>query len=117
VDRAFAALLEDLAERGLLDETLVAWTGEFGRTPKINGGAGRDHWENVFSTVLAGGGIRGGQVLGSSDSQGAGPKNNPIHVSRFVATMLNGWDEGTPVYAADRRPQFFMPGKPLEELF
>ena len=119
VDRAFAALLEDLAERGLLDETLVAWTGEFGRTPKVNGGAGRDHWGNVFSTVLAGGGIRGGQVLGSSDSQGGEPKNNPVHVSRFVATMLHahGWDEGTPVYSADRRPQFFMPGKPLEELF
>ncbi|QDU19763.1 DUF1501 domain-containing protein [Urbifossiella limnaea] len=119
VDRAFAALLDDLAERGLLDETLVAWTGEFGRTPKINGGAGRDHWGNVFSTVLAGGGVRGGQVLGSSDGLGAEPKNNPVHVSRFVATMLraHGWDDGTPVYSADRRPQFFMPGKPLDELF
>jgi hypothetical protein len=119
VDQAFAALLEDLDERGLLDHTLVAWTGEFGRTPKINGGAGRDHWGNVFSTVLAGGGIRGGRVLGSSDSLGAEPKNQPIHVSRFVATMYyaHGWDDGTPVYGADRRPQFFMPGRPLEELF
>ncbi|MBL8795332.1 MAG: DUF1501 domain-containing protein [Planctomycetia bacterium] len=119
VDRAFAALLEDLAERGLLDETLVAWTGEFGRTPKINNGAGRDHWGNVFSTMLAGGGIRGGRVLGASDSQAAEPKDYPIHVSRFVATMLyaHGWDEGTPIYAADQRPQFFMPGAPLEEVF
>ncbi|MCE9568140.1 MAG: hypothetical protein K8U57_39560 [Planctomycetes bacterium] len=58
-------------------------------------------------------------MLGSSDSQDAEPKNNPVHVSRFVATMLcaHGWDEGTPVYDADRRPKFFMPGKPLEELF
>lgn len=119
VDKAFAALLEDLDERGMLDETLVAWTGEFGRTPKINNGAGRDHWGNVFSTVLAGGGIRGGKVLGSSDSQAAQPKNNPIHISRFVATMLyaHGWDESTAVFGADRRPTFFVPGKPLEELF
>jgi uncharacterized protein (DUF1501 family) len=59
VDRAFSALLDDLAQRGLLDETLVAWTGEFGRTPLINKGAGRDHWGRVYSTVL-GGGVRGG---------------------------------------------------------
>ncbi|MFM7098455.1 MAG: DUF1501 domain-containing protein [Gemmataceae bacterium] len=119
VDRAFAALLEDLDERGMLDETLVGWTGEFGRTPKINGGAGRDHWGNVFSTVLAGGGIRGGRVLGSTDSLGGEPKNYPIHVSSFIATMYHahGWDEGVPVYGPDRRPQYFIPGRPLEALF
>ena len=75
MDRGFSALLEDLDERGLLDETLVAWTGEFGRTPSINGNKlpGRDHWPFVYSTVLAGGGVRGGQVYGSSDALRAPP--------------------------------------------
>ena len=77
VDRAFSALLEDLDERGLLDETLVAWTGEFGRTPKINGNGGRDHWGRVYSTVLAGGGMRGGQVIGRSDKQGGAAGGQP----------------------------------------
>ena len=90
VDRAFSALLEDLAQRGLLGETLVAWTGEFGRTPLINRDAGRDHWGRVYSTVLAGGGVRGGQVVGRSDPQGgAVPADNPIHVSDFVATIYH----------------------------
>ena len=62
-DRAFAALIEDLTERGLLDSTLVVALGEFGRTPKINGQAGRDHWPHCYSAVLAGGGVRGGTVL------------------------------------------------------
>src|SRR4029077_5174110 len=60
MDQCYSALLEDLSERGLLDETLVVWLGEFGHTPKINGNAGRDHWGNCFSVALAGGGIRGG---------------------------------------------------------
>src|SRR5439155_1547066 len=80
LDRAFSALLEDLARRGLLDSTLVAWTGEFGRTPKINGNGGRDHWGRVYSTVLAGGGIKGGQAYGRSDKQGGKPTDNPVHV-------------------------------------
>src|SRR6185437_8431134 len=69
-DAAYSALLEDLALRGMLDSTLVVWMGEFGRTPKINGGGGRDHWGHVFSATLAGGGVRGGQVIGSSDKIG-----------------------------------------------
>src|SRR5262249_25374280 len=70
MDRASSALLEDLQERGLLEETLVVWMGEFGRTPVINANGGRDHWGRVFSVALAGGGIRGGQVYGASDADG-----------------------------------------------
>jgi uncharacterized protein (DUF1501 family) len=73
-DRGFSALLQDLANRGTLAETLVVFLTDFGRTPRINAGAGRDHYPNVYSVALAGGGIRGGQVYGSSDEQGAFPK-------------------------------------------
>src|SRR5262245_40712830 len=72
-DLAFSALIGDLSQRGLLDETLVIAMGEFGRTPKLNSRGGRDHWPRVFSVVLAGGGVRGGQVIGSSDRVGEGP--------------------------------------------
>ncbi len=84
VDRAFSALLEDLDQRGLLSETLLAWTGEFGRTPKINGGGGRDHWGRVYSTVLAGGGVKGGRIYGRSDKQGGVPADNPVHVGGLL---------------------------------
>ncbi|GDX09432.1 hypothetical protein LBMAG57_12040 [Verrucomicrobiota bacterium] len=78
MEQAYAALLDDLKERGLLDTTLVVWMGEFGRTPKINVDAGRDHWPGCYSVLLAGGGIRGGQLLGESDSTGAYPKDRPV---------------------------------------
>ncbi len=78
MEKAFVALLDDLSERGLLDETLVIWMGDFGRTPKINGDAGRDHWPQCYSAVLAGGGIRGGQVIGASDKSGAVPVERPL---------------------------------------
>jgi hypothetical protein len=119
VDRAFSALLEDLTQRGMLDETLIAWTGEFGRTPRINGSAGRDHWGRVYSTVLAGGGVRGGQVIGRSDSQGGVPADNPVHVSDFVATMYHalGYGPDTRVTDPIGRPHFVVQGKPLVELF
>ncbi|MBT4866503.1 MAG: DUF1501 domain-containing protein, partial [Planctomycetaceae bacterium] len=87
MDQGISALLGDLSDRGLLDETLVVCTGEFGRTPSINPNGGRDHWGSVYSTLLAGGGIRDGQVYGSSDNHGAIPKDNPVHVSDFVATI------------------------------
>jgi uncharacterized protein (DUF1501 family) len=67
LDAAYTALLEDLADRGMLDDTLVVWMAEFGRTPKINGAGGRDHWGPCFSVALAGGGVKGGAVYGSSD--------------------------------------------------
>ena len=76
-DRAASALLTDLEMRGMLDETLVVFLTDFGRTPKINGNGGRDHHPGVYSLVLAGGGIRGGQVYGSSDAKGAEPGSDP----------------------------------------
>ena len=80
-DQAYRALIEDLAERGMLDDTLVINTGEFGRTPIINKEKGRDHWPNVYTTVLAGGGIRGGQVYGASDKKGA-PRRHGRRLAR-----------------------------------
>jgi hypothetical protein len=93
-DRGVSALLDDLAARGTLDQTLVAVLTDFGRTPRINGGAGRDHYPNVYSVVLAGGGIRGGQVYGSSDGHGAYPKQNAcsppdVHATIFQALGIS----------------------------
>jgi hypothetical protein len=97
-DQAFSALLDDLEQRGLLEETLVVWTGEMGRTPRVGqsvvGGAGagqdgRDHWPHVFTTVLAGGGIRGGQVYGSSDRYAAYPHSQPTPPADLVATVYH----------------------------
>ncbi|MEX0703196.1 MAG: DUF1501 domain-containing protein [Planctomycetales bacterium] len=118
-DQAFAALLDDLAERGMLDETLVAWTGEFGRTPKINGNAGRDHWGKVYSTVLAGGGVRGGIVHGASDRNGGAPAESPVHVTDFVATIYHalGYGPTTRVVDVAGRPHFVVQGTPVRELF
>ncbi len=78
LDHGLAALVEDLAERGRLDDTLIVMMGEFGRTPKINENAGRDHWSQVFSVLLAGGGVVGGQVIGASDDNGAAPQDRPV---------------------------------------
>ena len=119
VDQAFSALIEDLAERGMLDDTLVAWTGEFGRTPKINKNAGRDHWGNVYSTVLAGGGTRGGQIYGASDRNAAEPAEDPVHVGDFVATIYHalGFDTRTVVHDLTGRPHSVVPGRPVYSLF
>src|SRR5262249_53659774 len=87
-DVAFAALMDDLEERGLLDETLVVVIGEFGRTPRINKLGGRDHWGHVFSCALAGAGIRGGQVIGASDKNGAYPTTDPIRGGDLTATIF-----------------------------
>jgi hypothetical protein len=89
MDQTYSALLEDLAQRGLLDETLVVWTGEFGRTPKINGAAGRDHWGRVFSVALAGGGVKGGMVHGASDSIAAYPKDGRVTPPDLLATIFH----------------------------
>jgi len=121
LNRAFAALLDDLADRGMLESTLVAWTGEFGRTPTINGNnpPGRDHWGRVYSTVLAGGGIQGGQVYGASDSLAAEPKEKPVPVADFVATIYHalGYDETTKVIDTLGRPHYIVGGQPLLGLF
>ena len=118
-DRAFSALLEDLHQRGLLAETLVAVAGEFGRTPKINATAGRDHWSSCYSQLLAGGGVRGGQVYGASDRIGAYVKSFPVSPDDFNATCL--WALGIPpeteIYDPLRRPYRASPGRPLTSLF
>ncbi|MFT5468840.1 MAG: hypothetical protein ACI8UO_003952 [Verrucomicrobiales bacterium] len=89
LDKALAALISDLDERGLLDETLVMVSSEFGRTPKINKTDGRDHWPSVFSTVLAGGGVKRGHVYGASDSLAAVPDSNPVNPMDFATTIYN----------------------------
>jgi uncharacterized protein DUF1501 len=88
-DSAFSTLMEDLAQRGLLSSTLVVVSGEFGRTPKINASGGRDHWPRVFSVLLAGAGVKGGQVYGSSDAMGSDPKDNPVSVEDLTATLYD----------------------------
>src|SRR5439155_9358599 len=121
LNRAFGALLDDLADRGMLDTTLIAWMGEFGRTPMINGNGppGRDHWARVYSTVLAGGGVQGGQIYGKSDNLAADPKDNPLPVADFVATIYHalGYDADTEVVNSLGRPQRIVAGRPLLALF
>ena len=89
LDQAFAALISDLDERGLLDSTLVMMSSEFGRTPKINKDSGRDHYPRVFSVVLAGGGITRGQVYGSSDAFATAPEENPLSVEDLATTVYD----------------------------
>jgi hypothetical protein len=87
-DQACSTLLDDLRDRGLLDDTLVVAMGEFGRTPRINPNAGRDHWQNCYSALLAGGGLRGGQVVGASDDRGEYPASRPLTPADVCATIL-----------------------------
>lgn len=89
LDQAFASLILDLEERGMLDETMVCIASEFGRTPKINATAGRDHWPKVFSVVMAGGGIKKGNVFGTSDSTASEPDENPLSVVDWATTMYH----------------------------
>src|SRR5207253_9145051 len=86
-DRAYAALLDDLYQRGLLGNTLVVAMGEFGRTPQLNPRGGRDHWPGVWSVLFAGGGVRGGQVVGASDRHGAEPRDRPVAAAQVAATI------------------------------
>jgi hypothetical protein len=89
LDQGLAALIEDLSDRGLLDSTLVCLASEFGRTPKINATAGRDHWPKVFSVVMAGGGIKSGMVYGTSNATASEPDENPMTVEDWAATIYN----------------------------
>lgn len=118
-DRAYAALLDDLSQRGLLDETLVVCLGEFGRTPKINKAAGRDHWAACNSVVLAGGGVRGGQVYGASDRQAAYPAHSPVTPQDLAATIYHalGIDPRTELRDPLNRPLPLTSGQPLGALF
>jgi hypothetical protein len=123
-DQAFSALLEDLDQRGLLDETLVVWTGEMGRTPRVGqsvvGGAGagrdgRDHWPHVFTTVLAGGGVRGGVVHGASDRYAAYPAANPTAPEDLAATVYHSLGVEPRTTLRDRlgRPLTLCEGSPI----
>ena len=95
-DRTFATLIDDLHQRGLLDETLVVAMGEFGRSPKINAVGGRDHWGSVFSVVMAGAGTGGGQIIGASDRLGGVPESRPVRPPDLAATIFHllGLDPG-----------------------
>ena len=106
LDMAFSALVEDLHTRGLLERTLVVVMGEFGRTPKFNANAGRDHWPRVFSVMMAGGGVQGGQVIGSSDAVGENPKDRPVTPSDLAATIypLLGINPHHELETGDGRP-------------
>ena len=90
LDAGWSALVEDLKDRGMLDTTLIVWMGEFGRTPKINANNGRDHFPLAWSTVLMGGGIRGGQAIGKTAADGMAVLERPIGVGDFLATICRG---------------------------
>jgi hypothetical protein len=119
LDQALSALLEDLALRGLLNETLVVVAGEFGRTPKINATQGRDHWGPCQSVLLGGGGVRGGQVFGSSDKIAAYPKDNPVSPEDLLATIYQalGIAPHTPLRDRDGRPFAACEGQAITQLF
>jgi uncharacterized protein (DUF1501 family) len=125
-DRAFSALIEDLASRGLLDTTLLLVTSEMGRTPKIGDvrsggveGAGRDHWTHCLTDVLAGGGIRGGQVYGSSDRRGEYPADRPVTPADVTKTVYHamGIDDLEAVDREGRPYNLLAEGSPLTSLF
>jgi hypothetical protein len=119
MDQAVSALVEDLQARGRLDSTLVVALGEFGRTPRLNGTAGRDHWPYCFSVVLAGGGVRGGVAYGSSDKLGAYPHSDPVTPGDLAATIYwrFGLDPATEVRDLTGRPYRVAEGEPIKALF
>ncbi len=115
-DRGLSSLLEDLDGRGLLDETLVVWMGDMGRTPRTNKDAGRDHWSFCYSVVLAGGGVQGGQVYGSSDRSAAYPSTNPVSPADVAATIYHclGIDAHAQVTDQEGRPFVIGTGKRID---
>jgi hypothetical protein len=118
-DKAYSALIEDLDQRGLLSSTLVIAWGEFGRTPRVNNDAGRDHYPNVFSAALAGGPVQGGRVVGESDAKGAFPKTNPKTPQDVLALMYRhlGVDTSQQYQNSGGRPIPVLPsGQPIDEL-
>jgi uncharacterized protein (DUF1501 family) len=114
-----SALLEDLSERGLNKKVAVVAWGEFGRTPLVNRGAGRDHWPSSMSVLLAGGGMKMGQVIGSTDDKGARPKDRPLHPNDVLATLYKhlGIDHSQAFVNPAGRPIPLLPhGEPISEL-
>lgn len=118
-DRALTALLEDLSRTGRLDETLIVWVGEFGRAPVINGSSGRDHHPRCYSGLMAGGGIRGGQVFGASDQHAAYPADKPVSPHDLVATMYHALGVASDAVLHDslNRPHRIHDGRVIGELF
>ncbi|HEY6225612.1 MAG TPA: DUF1501 domain-containing protein, partial [Verrucomicrobiae bacterium] len=114
-DQTLPTFLEDLDSRGLLDTTLVVWMGEFGRTPKINANASRDHWPQCYTTLLAGGGVKRGFIYGASDKNGAYPAENPVRPDDLAATIyyLLGIDPHTVLKGNGNRPVLTAEGKPV----
>lgn len=124
MDQGYSALIEDLDERGLLDSTLVVWVGEFGRTPKLeyikpHPAPGRNHWGNCFSMALAGAGVRGGQVWGSSDKDGAFPSTSAVRPADVTATLFAclGLDPASEIRDREGRPLPISRGRVLGQLF
>jgi hypothetical protein len=117
-DQTLPTLLDDLEERGLLEETLVLWMGEFGRTPKINKNESRDHWPQCYTALLAGGGVKRGFVHGASDAHGAFPAEHPVRPDDLAATMyrLLGIDPATEVYDRANRPLMISQGTPIDAI-
>ena len=101
MDRGYSALLEDLEVRGLLDDTMIVWMAEFGRTPRLNGAGGRDHWGFVFSVALAGGGVQGGRVIGASDSIAVHPRDGRVLPPDLLATIFHGLGYGSDTEFSD----------------
>jgi len=114
-DQTLPTLLEELDQRGLLDTTLVVWMGEFGRTPKINEKASRDHWPDCYTVLLAGGGVKRGFVHGESDRTASYPTKDPVRPDDLAATIyyLLGIDPHTDVYVANNRPVLISEGNPV----
>jgi uncharacterized protein (DUF1501 family) len=117
-DQTLPTLLEDLDSRGLLETTLVVWVGEFGRSPKINDLAGRDHWPQCYPAVLAGAGVKRGFLFGSSDKNGAYPASDPVRPEDLSATMFHllGIDPATEVRDSLNRPLPISAGTPMTGL-
>ncbi|MEZ6142983.1 MAG: DUF1501 domain-containing protein [Zavarzinella sp.] len=118
MDQTYSALITDLDQRGLLDETLVCWVAEFGHTPKFNAKKGRDHWGRVFSIALAGGGIRGGVVYGKTDKQAGEPLGDVVRPCDYLATLFHclGFDPEMMIYDVENRPIPLMRGKVLHSI-
>lgn len=117
-DQAFSALLEDLTERGLLDDTVIACVGEFGRTPQINGSTGRDHWPFCYSAVLAGGPVQGGAIFGASDRKAAYVTEEPVTPGDYMATIVQacGLDPHREFHDLTGRPYQICDGRPITQI-
>jgi uncharacterized protein (DUF1501 family) len=119
LDTGYSGLLQDLKQRGMLDSTLVVWMGEFGRTPKVNSSAGRDHWPNAMAVCMGGGGVKTGQAIGTSNERAEFPKDRPIRVEDVGATIYKalGVDYEKEYMSPQNRPlKINYDGEPVQEL-